>query len=84
MKTIDLTKLIEGLLAVIFIAVAIGRFNDLQAFARREATRSLHGWDNHVFFPGEHKNLMGGVVTGSGKSHLKGAAFSSSPFIDRR
>ena len=50
MKAIDLTKLIEGLLVVIALAVAAGKYDSLDRFARRQAEASLKGWDTHRFF----------------------------------
>ena len=58
MKGIDLTKLIEGLLAVILISIAIGKYGALQDFARREAIASLHGWGTHAFFPAEYQRFL--------------------------
>jgi hypothetical protein len=44
MKSIDLTKFIEGFLILILASIAIGKYSDLRAFAEREAAASLHGW----------------------------------------
>jgi len=77
MKGIDLTKLIEGLLVVIMISFAIGKYGALQDFARREAAVSLRGWPTHAFFPAEYQKLMRGPARS--ENHLKGAAHLSSP-----
>ena len=46
MKTVDISPLIPGLLKVILFAIAIGQFDNLRTFARREFVRSLsnRGW----------------------------------------
>jgi hypothetical protein len=71
MKGMDLTKLIEGLLVVILIAIVIGKYGALQDFARREAIVSLRGWGTHAFFPAEYRRFMRGPAPG--RNHL-GAA----------
>ena len=50
MKSVDLTKLIEGLIAVIGVAIALGQYPALERFARGEAGNALRGWDTHRFF----------------------------------
>lgn len=77
MRDIDLTKLIEGLLVVIVAAMAIGRYNDLRAFAGREAAASLRGWGTHAFFPATYRRVIRSSSTGLG--HRKGPARESSP-----
>lgn len=77
MKGIDLTRLIEGLLVVITISFAIGKYGALQDFARREAAASLRGWPTHAFFPAEYKALMRGPTQGG--NHLKGTPRFGSP-----
>ena len=72
MKGIDLTKLIEGLLVVILIAVSIGKYGALQGFARREAVASLRGWRTHAFFPAEYQKLMRGHT--HGENYLRGTS----------
>ena len=68
MKGIDITKLVEGLLALIFISVCAGTFGALQDFARREANMSLRGWPTHAFFPDEYRKLMRGAARSRGHS----------------
>lgn len=51
MKPIELKDLIVGVLALITAAIAFGKYDALQAFARREAVKSLRGWKSHPFFP---------------------------------
>lgn len=59
MRAIDLTKLIEGLLVLILVAIALGQYNNLRAFAAREAAASLHGWGTHAFFPSTYSSIVG-------------------------
>jgi hypothetical protein len=59
MKSIDLTKLIEGLLILVLASIAIGKFGNLRAFAAWEAAASLRGWGTHAFFPGNYRKLIG-------------------------
>ena len=59
MKAIDVTKLVEGLLVVIFLALAVGHYNDLRSFAIREASASLKGWPTRTFFPSTYRKVFG-------------------------
>ena len=72
MKGIDLTKLIEGLLIVILIAIFIGKYRALQDFARREAAASVRGWPTHAFFLAEYRKLL--RAPHSNGNHLREAA----------
>jgi hypothetical protein len=82
MKSIDLTKLIEGLLVVIALAVVTGQYGSLRKFAAREVAASLHGWGTHAFFPATYQRIAG--PTPKGGVHLKGVAHSnSSPHSDQ-
>jgi hypothetical protein len=58
MKSVDIGKLIEGLLAIILISIAVGKYDALHSFARQEAARSLRGWSTHAFFPADYRKLM--------------------------
>jgi hypothetical protein len=77
MKSIDLTKLIEGLLILILASIAIGKYGDLRAFAEREAAASLHGWGTHAFFPNTYRKIIGSEQ--GSRVQLKGAAHFKSP-----
>jgi hypothetical protein len=82
MKSIDLTKLIEGLLVIIALAVVTGQYGTLRKFAAREAAVSLHGWGTHAFFPATYRQITS--PTPKGGVHLKGAMHSnSSPHSDQ-
>lgn len=77
MKSIDLTKLIEGLLILILASIAIGKYGDLRAFAAREAAASLRGWGTHAFFPGTYRKLIG--PNHESRLQLKGAEHFKAP-----
>jgi hypothetical protein len=49
-KAIEFKDLVTGLLVIIGIALAIGQYNKLELFAKKEAVNALRGWDGHVFF----------------------------------
>ena len=51
-----MTDLIKGLMVVIGISMALGRYGRLQEFARRQAVESLRGWHTQPYFP---KNYTG-------------------------
>jgi hypothetical protein len=55
MKSLDLKDLVVGLLAVIFISMAIGRFGALETFARKQAVAALRPWPAHPFFPKDYE-----------------------------
>jgi len=78
MKAIDLTQLIKGLLGVIFVSIALGKYGNLQDFARREAAASLRGWHSHIFFPRTYQRVMSTPSTASSRglerAHRKGTA----------
>lgn len=77
MRTMDLTKLIEGLLIVILFACLVGKYDRLRSFAAQEAVASLHGWDQHLFSPSTYRELVG--TPSKGQVHLKGAVHSRLP-----
>ncbi len=56
MKTVDISPLIPGILKIILFAIAIGQFDNLRNFARREFMRSLtnEGWHSTPFFPANY------------------------------
>jgi hypothetical protein len=51
MKPIDLRHLIKGVLLIIFISIAAGRYGDIRDFARREAAGALKTRKTPTFFP---------------------------------
>jgi hypothetical protein len=51
MKPIDLRDLIKGALAIVFIALVLGRFGELQQFAKKEAAHAMRGGRSKAFFP---------------------------------
>lgn len=51
MRPTEIKDLVAGLLVVIFIAIAVGQYGRLQAFARAQAQAALKGWPAHPFFP---------------------------------
>lgn len=53
MKPVDIKDIVIGLLTVISIAMALGQYDNLERFARREFVKSLkpHGWYSAPFFP---------------------------------
>jgi hypothetical protein len=56
-KAIEFKDLVTGLLVVVGIALAIGQYDKLEMFAKKEANESLRGWDTHVFFDKPVLNL---------------------------
>ena len=59
MKAMDLTQFIKGLLVLISISVAVGKYDALQDFARREAAASLREWPTHPFVPITYRRVIG-------------------------
>lgn len=52
MRPIDIRALVESILAVIFLAIALGQFGKLQKFAREEAVHALESRGRlQQFFP---------------------------------
>jgi hypothetical protein len=51
MKPIELKDLVVGLLAVIFLAMALGQYGRLETFARLEFAKALRPKPTPAFFP---------------------------------
>lgn len=51
MKPTEIKDLVVGLLAVIFVAMAIGQFGTLERFARKQMIQALHPKPAPLFFP---------------------------------
>lgn len=60
MRPIEIKDLVVGLLAIVLIAMAIGQYDELQSFARREAAQALKGWPQHRFFPAYYESKGAG------------------------
>jgi hypothetical protein len=52
MRPTEIKDLVVGLLTITLIAIALGQFDRLHSFARKEAAKSLKGWSAlPQFFP---------------------------------
>ena len=53
MRAVEIKDLITGLLMIIFLSLAIGKYDALKTYARREGLRALSGksWKTPNFFP---------------------------------
>lgn len=51
MKPIEMKDLVLGLLTLIFVSVALGHFDQVERFARREAAKALRPKAVPQFFP---------------------------------
>jgi len=61
MRPTELKDLVTALLAILLIAMAAGRFEHVQRFAKYEAAKSVRGWQTHRFFTGaEVQSLAAG------------------------
>lgn len=50
MKPIEIKDLVIGILAIIFVSVALGKFRSLEKFARNEAAKALRPKPTPAFF----------------------------------
>jgi hypothetical protein len=56
MRPTEIKDLVVGIITIILIAIALGQFDRLHSFARKEAARSLKGWSAlPQFFPASWK-----------------------------
>ena len=51
MKPTEIKDLVTGLLAIIFVAIALGQYGRLEHFARVEAAKALRPKPTPAFFP---------------------------------
>lgn len=51
MKPTEIKDLVTGLLAIIFLAIALGQYGGLEQFARKEVAHALKPRPTPPFFP---------------------------------
>lgn len=47
MRPMEIKDLVVGLLTILVLAMAVGQFGKVQAFAIRQAASALKGWPEH-------------------------------------
>lgn len=51
MRPVDIRDLIGALMTLIGISIAIGQYDELKEWAKREAVRATKGWEVRRVFP---------------------------------